>query len=55
MNRAAGRSAEDVSARDFALGAIAADLAAWRDEVLHGRGFVVLRGLTGDRSNNGGG
>ncbi|HEV8437716.1 MAG TPA: TauD/TfdA family dioxygenase [Methylomirabilota bacterium] len=48
-NRAAGRSLEGVSARDFALGAVAADLAAWRDEVLHGRGFVVLRGIAADR------
>lgn len=42
-NRAAGRQAEDVAAADFALEGIAADVAAWRHEVLHGRGFVVLR------------
>jgi Taurine catabolism dioxygenase TauD, TfdA family len=47
--RAAGRAIEDTGAGDFALGAIAGDLAGWRDEVLHGRGFVVLRGLTADR------
>jgi hypothetical protein len=48
-NRTAGRATEDVGAEDFALDPIAGDLAAWRDEVLHGRGFVVLRGLTADR------
>jgi hypothetical protein len=48
-NRAAGRAAEDATAADFAGGAIAADLDAWRNEVLHGRGFVVLRGLSGER------
>ncbi len=42
-NRAAGRHPEDVTARDFPLESIASDVAAWRDEVLHGRGFVVLR------------
>ncbi len=43
--RAGGRTLERATLRDFALDAIAADLAAWRAEVLHGRGFVVLRGL----------
>lgn len=49
VNRAAGRAPENIAADDFALGAIASDLAAWRDEVLSGRGFVVLRGLSRDR------
>lgn len=49
VNRAAGRVPEDITADDFALRAIARDVAAWRDEVLHGRGFVVLRGLSRDR------
>src|SRR5206468_3950755 len=49
FNRAAGRATLDITAADFALEPIAADLAAWCDEVLHGRGFVVLRGLTRDR------
>src|SRR5262245_12517396 len=49
LNRAAGRATEDITARDFALDAVSADLATWRCEVLHGRGFVVLRGLTRDR------
>jgi hypothetical protein len=40
---------EVMTARDFALGALAPDVAAWRDEVLHGRGFVILRGLSRDR------
>ena len=48
-NRAAGRATEDVRAEDFTLDAIAPDLAAWRHEVLHGRGFVLLRGISGDR------
>src|SRR5438105_2378015 len=48
-NRRAGRGAEDVTARDFALDPIATDVAAWRDEVLHGRGFVVLRTFPRDR------
>jgi hypothetical protein len=37
---------EVMTARHFALGALAPDVAGWRDEVLHGRGFVVLRGLS---------
>src|SRR5262245_40206396 len=49
VNRAAGRAAEDIALEDFALRPIARDVAAWRDEVLRGRGFVVLRGLTRDR------
>jgi hypothetical protein len=36
---------EDITAETFALGRVAPDVEAWRDEVLHGRGFVVLRGL----------
>ena len=43
--RAGGRALEHATISDFALDAIAADLAMWRAEVLHGRGFVVLRGL----------
>ncbi len=41
------RPPEEMSAADFALGDLAPDVAAWRDEVLGGRGFVVLRGLDG--------
>ena len=48
-NRHAGRSAEDVTMRDFALEPIAADVAAWRNEVLRGRGFIVLREFPRDR------
>jgi hypothetical protein len=48
-NREAGRRTEDLTAADFALPGIAADVAAWRDEVLHGRGFVVLGELPRDR------
>src|ERR1044071_2596122 len=49
VNRAASRATEAMTAEDFALTPIARDLAAWRDEVLHGRGFVVLSGLSRDR------
>ena len=48
-SRATGRAAEDLGQEDFPLGPIAADVSAWCDEVLPGRGFVVLRGLTRDR------
>ena len=48
-NRGAGRQTEDLTADDFPLESIAVDLSAWRDEVLHGRGFVVLRELPRDR------
>jgi len=48
-NRRAGRNVEDLTARDFALEAIADDVAAWRDEVLRGRGFIVLREFPRDR------
>ncbi len=42
-NRAAKRTTETITQEDFALDSIAQDLAAWRDEVLNGRGFIVLR------------
>src|SRR5688500_12417850 len=48
-NRRANRAAEGVTQADFSLDAIARDVAAWRDEVLHGRGFVVLRELSRER------
>ena len=48
-HKAAGRVTEDIAASDFALESVAPDLTAWCDEVLHGRGFVVLRGLSRDR------
>jgi hypothetical protein len=44
-SRRTATATESISADAFALGPLAADVAAWRDEVLHGRGFVVLRGL----------
>jgi hypothetical protein len=47
--RAAGLAPEDVDPGVFAFPSIAGDVAAWRDEVLHGRGFVVLRGLARER------
>ena len=42
-HRQANRPIEDITRQDFALEAIAHDVASWRDEVLHGRGFIVLR------------
>jgi TfdA family taurine catabolism dioxygenase TauD len=48
-SRATGRPTEELAKDDFPLRPIAADVAAWSDEVLHGRGFVVLRGLAPDR------
>ena len=48
-NRAAGRDTEDLTTGDFPLEGIARDVAAWRDEVLQGRGFVVLREFPRDR------
>ena len=49
VNRAAGRAAEAIGREDFALAPIADDLAAWRHDVLHGRGFVVLRTFPRER------
>ena len=49
VNRHAGRSVEDLTARDFSLTSIAADVASWREEVLRGRGFIVLKTLPGGR------
>lgn len=42
-NRAAHRPTEEITRDDFALPSLAADIAAWRDEVLNGRGFLILR------------
>ena len=46
--RSRGRSEQDMTLEDFALDAIAADVAAWRDEVHAGRGLIVLRGFPVD-------
>jgi hypothetical protein len=48
-SRRAHANAEDLTAGDFALPEIASDVAAWRDEVLGGRGFIVLREFPRDR------
>jgi Taurine catabolism dioxygenase TauD, TfdA family len=48
-SRDAGRATEDLTAADVPFEAIAADVAAWRDEVLHGRGFIVLREFPRER------
>jgi hypothetical protein len=42
-NRAAHRAVEESTQQDFVLDRIAHDVAAWQDEVLNGRGFIVLR------------
>jgi hypothetical protein len=44
-SRATGRAPEDLTREDFPLRPIAGDVSAWCEEILHGRGFVVLRGL----------
>jgi hypothetical protein len=43
--RAHGRALADATIADFGLDDVGPDVAGWRDEVLHGRGFVVLRGF----------
>ncbi len=48
-SRKAAEKTESITADAFVLGNVAADVTAWRDEVLHGRGFVVLRGLSPER------
>jgi hypothetical protein len=48
-SRRAGKPTEELTAADFPLDAIATDVAAWRDEVLHGRGFVLLRTFPRER------
>lgn len=44
-NREACRDMEKITLADFPLSSIADDVSAWRDEVLYGRGFVVLQGF----------
>ncbi len=48
-NQSANRVMEEITQQDFPLDAIASDVAAWRDDVLHGRGFMILRELPLDR------
>jgi hypothetical protein len=43
--RAADRAIDTITQQEFALDSIAHNVAAWRHEVLNGRGFVVLRTL----------
>lgn len=40
---------EAITRADFDLGAIAAEVARWRDEVMRGSGLVILRGLSTGR------
>ncbi len=44
----AGVALEAVTAADFALPTLAAVIADWRDELVEGRGFVVVRGVPVD-------
>ena len=47
--RAEGLTLDDVERRHFEVPEIAGDIAAWFDEIQHGRGFVFLRGFPVDR------
>jgi len=49
IQRLAGREIADVTKADFPLRTLGPKLEAYRDELLNGRGFVVLRGLNVDR------
>ncbi|ODT89712.1 TauD/TfdA family dioxygenase [Phenylobacterium sp. SCN 70-31] len=42
---AGGRNPDNLVAEDFPLAAIAPTLQRWRETLLHGRGFLVLRGV----------
>ncbi len=45
----AGATHEDVTAETFPLAAIREDVAGWRNEILHGRGLLMLRGFPVER------
>jgi hypothetical protein len=47
----AGAKHEDVTPQSFPLTAIREDVAQWRDEILHGRGLLMLRGFPVERMN----
>lgn len=47
--RAEGLGLDDIERRHFEVPEIAGDIAAWFDEIQHGRGFVYLRGFPLDR------
>lgn len=42
---AGGRSHAEMTAADFPLPTLAPRIAQWRDEIRHGRGFVLIRGV----------
>jgi len=44
-----GTAHGDVTKQSFPLTAIREDVAAWRDEILHGRGLLMLRGFPVER------
>lgn len=43
--RKAGKDRQSVSREDVDLGSLEATVCAWREELAHGRGFVLVRGL----------
>ncbi|MBW2417636.1 MAG: TauD/TfdA family dioxygenase [Deltaproteobacteria bacterium] len=43
--RASGKPTAELTAADFPLPTLAAELARWRSEIEHGRGFLVVSGL----------
>jgi hypothetical protein len=47
--RASKKKLHELTAADFPLPALDKDIARWRDEITHGRGFVVLRGVPVER------
>ena len=47
--RAEGLGLDDIERSHFEVPEIAGDIAAWFDEIQHGRGFVYLRGFPVDR------
>jgi hypothetical protein len=42
---AGGRTLAEMTAADFPLPTLGARIAGWRDEIRHGRGFVLIRGV----------
>lgn len=49
LAQAAGETLETLTRRSFPLPTLAAEVARWRHELMHGRGFLVVRGLPVER------
>ncbi len=47
--RATGKATADLTAADFPLSTLAGEIATWRDELQHGRGFQLVRGVPVER------